>query len=359
MSGSASSPWARVSPAMALETTRILASRLGCPSFAKLPTSALVSCLRNKPVAELTVHSEVMWDDTARALVDYAWVPVRDGEIVVDVETASSFQGPLLAGLVNNEGGTMQSWERSFLHHNLIPALLRQAYNVSTSTAALVVECFYSSLPEAVAASTRLRHDEVSDWEMSEIFGDVAYVYGTLKDLNRFSSTQASFLYYFDHQTNRRRVRGIRHVDDLAYLTGFVQPLAYTLDFRGNISEEDLQLSRHFRQLIVNFVKNGEPNTGGRPPSWPVWSPYTIRNGDYLVIGRSPRVAPHLKSDRMNFWTYDLPPLLTPSRNVSAKWRECLSSTMRTSGQQPTDSGTLRYWLLSACLCFTLAVLNR
>lgn len=90
---------------------QILASRLGCPSFAKLPTSALVSCLRNKPVAELTVHSEVMWDDTARALVDYAWVPVRDGEIVVDVETASSFQGPLLAGLVNNEGGTMQSWE--------------------------------------------------------------------------------------------------------------------------------------------------------------------------------------------------------------------------------------------------------
>lgn len=100
--------------------------------------------------------------------------------------------------------------------------------------------------PPQLASQLRLRLN------LGPMAGDIGYVWNYYETI--LCSHYCCFVVL---QTNRRRVRGIRHVDDLAYLTGFVQPLAYMLDFRGNISEENLQLSRHFRQLIVNFVKNG------------------------------------------------------------------------------------------------------
>lgn len=68
----------------------------------------MVACLRQASLEDLVTASTNIWNDTASALVQYVWVPVTDDQIVMDVTSAEAFQGPLLTGLVNNEGGLLE-----------------------------------------------------------------------------------------------------------------------------------------------------------------------------------------------------------------------------------------------------------
>ena len=52
----------------------------------------------------------------ALSLVDYIWAPVMDGALVTNLTTATPFFGPLLAGLVSNEGVTFSRWRVSCLN---------------------------------------------------------------------------------------------------------------------------------------------------------------------------------------------------------------------------------------------------
>ena len=75
----------------------------------------MVSCLREgNPESILTHGSNLYPEDPALSIVDYMWVPVRDGSMVripTDQDKmASERKVPLMAGLVNNEGATLFSF---------------------------------------------------------------------------------------------------------------------------------------------------------------------------------------------------------------------------------------------------------
>lgn len=345
LSGSALSPWARVSHDYALQAARSLAFNVGCLTSETddtVQTAAIVGCLRIKTLADLVAASTKIWKDSASALVEYVWVPVTDGEIVVNVTSAQPFQGPLLAGLVNNEGGLLPAYgvrrvskqfpdvesqlqDRQFYLDHFLPALVRQAYGgASTSQAITLLHCAYADDDYEDADDD----DLVKIRELHDVFGDQAFVYPSIEYLNQFSTYQPSYLYYMDHEPDRPQVEveGIRHADDQAYLMAFMPTASKQAGFPLNVSRKDLELSRDLRALVVNFVVTGDPNKPERPQSWPLWPPYTRADGDYMVMSNSPRIASHVRDDFINLWTEDVPMLLT-SHNHTGRWSHCFTSS--------------------------------
>ncbi|KAK7486630.1 hypothetical protein BaRGS_00022155 [Batillaria attramentaria] len=357
LSGSALSPWARVSHSYALDAAKRLATKVGCltPGIS-MATSTMVGCLRNTQLSKLISASSGLWNDTASALLEYVWVPVTDGDIAMDVTSAEPFQGPLLAGLVNNEGGLLEKvgvrrvssvfpdvqtllTDRDFYREKLLPAMIRQSHDGDVSPQAVeVVECAYGSD----------RSGDVGKEEVVGAFGDQAFVYTALEYLNHFSNYQPSYLYYMDHQPDRPGIEGVRHGDDQAYLFAFMPSVSEMYNFPPNVSKADRQLSRDLRHLVVNFVKTGDPNKPNRPQSWPLWPLYTPKQGNYMVMSSSPRVASHLREDYMGLWLDDIPSLLT-SHNVSDTWSHCLTSSA--GGRPGVSMAVSSIWGL-ALLCF-------
>ena len=89
-----------------------LGQRLGCQTEQyNVSTQSLVGCIRGQSLERLVPSSTVLYSrQVALSLVDYTWGPVRDGVLVTDLTTATAFSGPLLAGLVNNEGSCLTNW---------------------------------------------------------------------------------------------------------------------------------------------------------------------------------------------------------------------------------------------------------
>ncbi|XP_070191192.1 cholinesterase-like [Littorina saxatilis] len=358
LSGSASSPWGRLSSAHALRAAQRLGQRLGCHSKDhNISTQALVTCLRGQRLDRLVTSSHVLFPrQVALSLVDYAWGPVRDGMMVTDLDTATPFAGPLLAGLVNNEGNTLTSWtvprisryildidelitQRTFHQQQFLPTLLKQAYpdlvQLAYPTKNEVNTDTYTQLPYSQALSSlecayldgkdESTGQRVGEREVWDVFGDQAFVLGTVRYLRQFCVYQSSFLYYFDHQTIRPGVVGMGHTDDLAYLFGFNSTIASIVGFDGHVTDLDLRLARDFRQLFYNFIKTGDPNSPDRPTNWPLWPPHTSKGADYLLVSPAPRVLSHLKAYKMALWTEEVPHVLSSPGNASVVW-QCLTS---------------------------------
>ena len=102
--------------------------------------------------------------------------------------------------------------QRPFYRQQLLPTLLKQAYPTLVPAAhpsrgareeawrrppyprALrSLECAYLG-DEGPGQRT------VRDWQLRQLFGDQAFVWGTLRYLQQFATYQPSFLYYMDHQ---------------------------------------------------------------------------------------------------------------------------------------------------------------
>ena len=106
--------------------------------------------------------------------------------------------------------------QRAFYKQQLLPTLLKQAYpdlvQAAYPTRGEQQEVF--SQPPYSRALQRLEctylghegpgKESVEDSELREVFGDQAFVFGTLWYLQQFHKYQASFLYYMDHQVHRR-----------------------------------------------------------------------------------------------------------------------------------------------------------
>ena len=89
-----------------------LGQRLGCQTERyNISTQSMVRCIRGQRLDRLVTSSAVLFPrQVALSLVDYTWAPVTDGLLVTDLTTATAFPGPLLAGLVSNEGACLTNW---------------------------------------------------------------------------------------------------------------------------------------------------------------------------------------------------------------------------------------------------------
>ncbi|KAL8570874.1 hypothetical protein ACOMHN_023547 [Nucella lapillus] len=353
MSGSAGSPWVRRSPSQAVEDVKVLGARLECgdnptapQTHLNLTTVSLVACIRRQRLHRLLKASTVLYPrKVALSLVDHSWGPVEDGVLVTtDLDSASPFTGPLMAGLVGNEGEALLSWivprvsryildvrdlvrQRGFYRDQLLPTLLKQAFphhvphpypsrDPLPSRNAYCrhpypqllqsIECAYSrgglgrdggSSSSSLSSWSSSEGDLLDDEELKEVFGDQAFVMSCLRYLDQFCGSQACYLYFAGHQTTGPEVSGMKHNEDVTYLFGFNSTAAAILGFQGHVTDSDLLLARDFRQFIINFIKTG--------------------------------VLSHLKGHKMALWTQEVPRVLASSGNVSSKWRCATASACR------------------------------
>ncbi|XP_076466749.1 acetylcholinesterase-like [Babylonia areolata] len=378
LSGSATAPWARVSADAALEAARALGRGVGCEH--NVSTQSLVSCLRGQPVGHLVASSIIVFpDQVGRSLVDFVWGPVEDGSLVRSVDTAATFSGPLLAGLVNNEGDTLLSWtvprvshhipdarallrDPQFFLRHFLPSLLKQAYPgwvplpwPTNHQEQEEGEGPYER-PPYLQALQRLQcayrgegeEGTVGEEVLRAVYGDQGFVQDTVRLLDKVGEHQPSFLYFVDYQTERPGIAGIRHLDDLVFLFGFNTTLSRKWLWRdGHVTDVDLELLGDLRRLFVNFIKTGDPNDPKRPQGWPLWTPYTSKGPNYLRISPSPAVLSHLKADKMALWLKEIPRILSSVDNSTDGW-QCHTSAASTNTMFAAMAAVL-VWVTALC----------
>ncbi|KAL8579568.1 hypothetical protein ACOMHN_025521 [Nucella lapillus] len=347
-----------------LHDVQALGQAVGCGGGQRnVTTVTLVSCLRTLTVDTIVAASRVVFPDkVGLSLVDYTWVPVEDGEVVGAVDTVTPFPGQVLAGLLNNEGATLNEWivprisaiipdagdlvkDGQFYRRHFLPSMLKQTY------------------PDLVPLPWPTRHAPEEAWEdppflealqrlqcayplgsgrgvdkerTQELFGDQAFLQGTVRFLDKFCCSEpqreghSSFLYFVDYQTKRPGVKGFRHLDDLVFLFGFNISLNHVwLGYEGHVTDFDLQMARDMRQLYVNFIKTGDPNLPERPQGWPLWTPYTSKGQNYLHLSPSLAVLSRVKAEKMALWLTDIPRVLSSTNSSTDQWQCQTSASSR------------------------------
>jgi len=319
-SGSPTVPWGIIEKNEAKVRGQKLAETVGCPTDLQDPES-IVDCLRAVN-ASVLVNSE-----TSNGIADFPFAPIVDGvffdELPIDTMKNAHFKKTNLLMGSNTEEGYY------FLMY-FLPNLLKREENILVSR-----DNFTKSVKTLFPYFNELTRQaimyEYTDWldpkdgvknrdALDKMVGDYFFTC----NVNEFAEFYAEngnnvYMYYFKHRSTQNKWpkwAGVLHADEIAYVFG--QPL--DPKYPG-YTEEEQDLSRQMMTYWGNFVKTGNPSSGGeRTPAkarWPEWKASTkeyliLEGGQTGGVGRGPRLKP------CAFWKTFLPQLLKHSAHPSS-----------------------------------------
>ncbi|XP_005100312.2 cholinesterase 2 [Aplysia californica] len=307
-SGSATSTWAfqRHPAAMANR----LAQTFGCgqSTSSNAAHQALVACLRSKSSDEIKNKTFELLDSLPEytQVADYLFVPVVDGDFVVDeprrlLKNVSFLQSQLdsgidiLAGNVNNEGAHMMMNKKlskppkfgDFFTKQLLFGELTQRYGHSTPEAEAVVDQFYRHGADLLS---------LMGLRIAEAHGDPGFVMPSIENARAISDAQQSisgggktYFYYFNYCPSYTGQMCMMHGWDV----GFLFPKGHM----GNA--EDDKMSGIYSRMVTSFASAGRPDVGLKL-TWPVYSKST--GGQYVMLSSTPQVLSNLLPKRTQLW---------------------------------------------------------
>lgn len=253
--------------------------------------ASLMECLRQVSIDDIINATYAMdYDDIAWSLIDFAWLPVVDGDFIPDsplkllnnaryLETTDFYNVDTLVGVTNNEGALLYSWripdvqqyhptaqvnvsklvhERKFYRKKFLPAIFKQLF-LSNKNHVLVktAEFYYRNW-------TQTNNNYVGFSELFGAFGDSTMVVPVLEHVKQrlrapTDSPGRTFVYLFAHDPQYRNnsiVKGLGHGEDLLYVFGFTKELRSIFDVNV-VTEIDRQLSNTVMIFWTNFAKYG------------------------------------------------------------------------------------------------------
>uniref|UniRef100_A0A915BGM0 Carboxylic ester hydrolase n=1 Tax=Parascaris univalens TaxID=6257 RepID=A0A915BGM0_PARUN len=346
-SGSATAPWAMESRQVAIARSIALYEDMRCGNMSKDPQywdlDKVLRCLMDAP-AELIRDSE--WAPVME-FVDFPWVPVIDGDFLIEQPSSSLKQGnfktaPLLAGSNLDESiyfivyqladvfppkdlftkkdfiKSRDVWLRSVT--NLLP---RQMIKSSIGLASIIHEYEPADLPVKPV-----------DWmnALDKMLGDLQFTC----NVNEFALANSvhggdTYYYYFTHRATQQTWpawMGVLHGYEINFLFG--EPFNTK---RYHYTREEQELSSRFMRYWANFARSGNPN---RNPDGTytadVWPQYTQSSMEYMNLtvesdynNGASRVGTGPRRKQCAFWKNHLPNLLAAVGDMGeqlVRWKQ-------------------------------------
>ncbi|XP_067905155.1 fatty acyl-CoA hydrolase precursor, medium chain-like [Heterodontus francisci] len=257
----------------------------------------IADCLKKKSAEELlNINSTEI---SFFPVVDGVFLP-RDIEQLLAAKEVNSV--PYLLGINNQEFGWLlpkmmlpPGWEEGMDRETAEP-IYKSLKLFEENQLQQVIDEYMGDTQDRI---------EIRDLQL-ELLGDIFMLVPTIRTA-RFHRDAGNpvFLYEFQHRpsiygTSRPEFVKSDHGDEVGFVFG--TPFwEKDVSLFGNITEEELVLSRTVMSYWANFAKNGNPN-GEELKFWPVYD----QNEDYMQLNLKLQVGRKLKEHRMKFFTETL-----------------------------------------------------
>ncbi|GFS12369.1 carboxylic ester hydrolase [Elysia marginata] len=281
------------------------------------------SCLQNLDVSSILTYSKPEWyvSNSAQKQIDFVWLPVIDGEFILDeplnllnnvtyLEQQGAFEKDFMIGVLNDEGALLTTnffypipvtnLEDSNFLRDLENFLLPSRYgsNVEISQAAInAINTFYTGNATLNSPPTAT--------SVLDFGGDVYLVVPAMEAALALTQMAAigaakskTFFYHFDFCPAKTELEApcFAHGDEL--------PLQFP---KKNITDPvKAKLSDMFISLLTSFARSSDPGIAVSC-GWPQFEP---QGRKYLRISPTPDVRSHLYQYRMQFWLETMPNIL-------------------------------------------------
>uniref|UniRef100_A0A914E4M1 Carboxylic ester hydrolase n=1 Tax=Acrobeloides nanus TaxID=290746 RepID=A0A914E4M1_9BILA len=346
-SGSATAPWAIENRQVALTRAVVLYEHMKCGNMSRNPENwdmdKVIRCLMDAS-AEKIRDSE--WAPVME-FADFPWVPVVDGDFLVESATTSLKQGhfkttQLLAGSNLDEAiyfivyqladvfppaeffekknfiTSREVWLRSI--SNLLP---RHMLKSSLTLQAIIHEYEPAELPI-----------KPQDWvdSLDKMLGDLQFTC----NVNEMALAHTlhggqTFYYYFTHRSTQQTWpswMGVLHGYEINFIFGEPYNTA-----RFKYSKEEQELSSRFMRYWANFARTGDPNKNPDGTYTPdTWPPYNSASMEYMNLTieldytkGAKRIGTGPRRKQCAFWKALVPNLLSVSADVGesfVRWKQ-------------------------------------
>ncbi|KAI6173497.1 Carboxylic ester hydrolase [Aphelenchoides besseyi] len=334
-SGSATAPWAMENRQVALHRSVILYEYMKCGNMSHDPNhwdmQRVYRCLMEATPEKLR---DAEWSPVME-FADFPWVPVVDGDFIVESPQTSLKQGhfkhtQLLAGSNLDEAiyfivyqladvfppsdfftkhdfiKSRDVWLRSI--SNLLP---RQMLKSSLALQAIIHEYEPEGFPP-----------EPQRWvdSLDKMLGDLQFTC----NVNEFALAHSmhggdTYYYYFTHRATQQvwpKFMGVLHGYEINFIFG--EP--YNTQ-RFNYTKEEQELSSRFMRYWANFARDGDPNKNKDGTyTTDTWPPYSSRTMDYMNLtvesdysNGAQRIGHGPRRKECVFWKTLIPNILSAS----------------------------------------------
>ncbi|XP_060095199.1 cholinesterase-like isoform X2 [Heteronotia binoei] len=308
-SGTATAPWAWVSPEEAKRRALALANLLGCT---EAEDSAIVSCLQEKKVEEIPVLNVFFGD--GKSILDFPFTPTTDGNFFPDdpqklVESRHFHSKPLMIGATSDEGSLL-----IFYASHLPTGLLtwEQLLEVLNGTISNATEDFIQSIAR--------RYSEVEPEgparyrsALSQAWGDYLFLCPANKIVTEAAKAgNPVYAYTFTHRSNGSvwpEWMGSTHGYEIPYLFG---TLTLLLGTNGTHTEAELELIPRVMRYWAEFARSGNPTPSEvGEAQWPLYNP--AEQNFFRISTEPPQVMKPSPAQHCSFWTALAPEALKPN----------------------------------------------
>ncbi|KAI8520205.1 Carboxylesterase 5A [Branchiostoma belcheri] len=301
-----------------LRTTKVQAEELGCDGE---DTSALVNCLRERPVEQLYAGYDLFQNSLFGSNLK-PFGPVVDGYFLTStpeylLKKRQVSPVDYLMGVNDHEYGFIlprASHLPNFgkgMTHELCTALLKLG---------LPEYIDYKGSGQAILAAIEEKYRDQANpddimaiqYQYSQMMGDLMFVAPTVRAADGHTAAGGKVYLYENHympsflRAARPAWVGCDHTDDWWMVVGApFTDIQLTSGDNITFAAADKQMSLKMMEMWANFARTGNP-TDQTSPEWPV---YTTDHPAYMNLDLAPSVGVGLKSDRVTFWNKVIPEL--------------------------------------------------
>ncbi|XP_055345981.1 acetylcholinesterase-like isoform X2 [Paramacrobiotus metropolitanus] len=339
-SGSATCPWATVTPEEALRRSLKLTKILGCRKDPVTQNLALITeCLRKLAPIEFAMYEL----DVTGGLLEFPFVAVIDGDFLPQRPETILRNGQykrcnVLLGSNSEEGSFFMNYhfknfqttgeDVSLSHEELINAYENAFYNFSRIAKDAIIFQYTDWIhPNDPTNNVNLLDKAIGDYFFTCNVNEVAMVYAT--------GGQNVYMYLFNHRSSNMawpKWLGVPHGYEIEYLFGL------PLDPARSYTKAEADLARRMMAHWANFAKTGNPSFreggGFAKHSWPV---FTSHGKEYMPLNvKEPVIGRGHRATQCAFWKLYMPQLMSMTERVCRRRRP--------------GSGTASLWMLSQSL---------
>ncbi|XP_048345612.1 acetylcholinesterase-like isoform X2 [Sphaerodactylus townsendi] len=301
-SGTATAPWAWVSPEEAKRRALVLAEVMGCKEDGG---NATVNCLQQKPMEEFQTFIFSVVDP--KIVLKLPFVPTTDGDFIPDdpqkLVKSRRFQAkPIMIGTTSDEGSVFifyaspllcTSSECLLTWEKLLEGLKLGVRNATNDTIQAIARGYSGAEPKGPAQNRSA---------LSQAWGDYFFVCPANEVATETVKTGSPvYAYTFTHHSNGSvwpEWMGSCHGSELPYLFGTLTLLPGT---NKTHTKAELELIPRVMRYWAEFARSGNPTPSEvGEAKWPLYNP--AEQNFFRISTEPPQVMKPSPAQHCNFW---------------------------------------------------------